>query len=215
MRAQKQDETKDLQERTKLGELAGLLTVAVNLALVLAKSALLFCAPSGALGADVQGGLSDVLSGLFSFLGFRLARASPRGRFERGFSRAESLGAFSVSLWMMFCAIGNVKESVSSFTADACVGFGVGGLVLLFAFAAAKLFLGIFLSATAKRIGSATLALSAKDSFLDSATGLLVPLASLGAAWLDAAAGLLLSLLLFWTGIVGAWERLPHLIGTE
>ena len=95
MSAKRQDVTKDLQERTKLGEFAGLLTVAVNLMLVAAKSAVLFLSPSAALGADVQGGLSDVLSGIFSYLGFRLSRAAPRGRFVGGFSRAESLGTFS------------------------------------------------------------------------------------------------------------------------
>ena len=215
MSAKRQDVTKDLQERTKLGEFAGLLTVAVNLMLVAAKSAVLFLSPSAALGADVQGGLSDVLSGIFSYLGFRLSRAAPRGRFVGGFSRAESLGTFSVSMWMRFCAVENGMESVASVFSGTCVDFGVGGFLLLFAFAAVKLLLGGFLLLTAKRIGSATLSLSAKDSVLDSATGILVPLASLGGAWLDGAVGLLLSLLLFWMGFLGARERLPHLIGKD
>jgi cation diffusion facilitator family transporter len=180
---------------------------AVGLAITgLAELALALLTGSAGLLGDAIHNLSDVSTSAVVFLGFRLSRRPATERYPYGLERAEDLAGIGIAVVIWFSAAFAGIESVRKLIehghtthvwagiAGAALGI-VGNQVV----ARYKLVVG-------RRIGSATLIVDARHSWLDalSSAGALVGLigVSLGQRWADPVAGLAVTVFICHVG----WE---------
>jgi cation diffusion facilitator family transporter len=157
---------------------------------------LLLAVLTGSVGllGDAIHNLSDVSTSAVVFLGFRLSRRPPTGRYPYGLERAEDLAGIGIAvvIWASaaFAGFESIRKLIGHGT-TAHVGAGIAGAVLGIignqVVARYKLVVG-------RRIGSATLIADARHSWLDalSSAGALAGLIAVafGQPWGDPVAGL-------------------------
>jgi cation diffusion facilitator family transporter len=169
----------------------------------------------GLLG-DALHNLSDVSTSAVVFVGFRVSKRRPTGRFPYGYERAEDLAGLGVALviWVsaVFAGIESYRKLVGHGTTSH-LGWGMTGAALGIlgnqAVARYKL-------ATGKRIQSATLIADAHHSWLDalSSAGALTGLVgvALGYHWADPAAGFVVTAFIAHVGWGVTRELADHLM---
>lgn len=157
----------------------------------------------GLLG-DAIHNLSDVSTSAVVFLGFRLSRRPPAGRYPYGLDRAEDLAGVGIAVVIWISAAFAGAESVRKLIAGghtAHVSAGIAGAVLGIA---GNLLVARYKLTAGRRIGSATLVADARHSWLDalSSAGALAGLAAVasGQRWGDPVAGLAVTVLICHVG---------------
>ena len=147
----------------------------------------------GLLG-DAIHNLSDVSTSAVVFLGFRLSRRPPTERYPYGMERAEDLAGIGIAVvvWVSaaFAGYESIRKLIEHGQTDhvtAGIAGAVLGIIGNLAVARYKMIVG-------KRIGSATLIVDARHSWLDalSSAGALAGLiaVALGHSWGDPVAGI-------------------------
>jgi cation diffusion facilitator family transporter len=157
----------------------------------------------GLLG-DAIHNLSDVSTSAVVFLGFRLSRRPPSGKYPYGLERAEDLAGIGIAIVIWASAGFAGYESVRKLIEHghtSFVGAGIAGAILGIvgnqAVARYKMTVG-------RRINSATLVADARHSWLDalSSAGALAGLiaVALGQSWGDPVAGIAVTLFICHVG---------------
>lgn len=152
---------------------------------------------SVALLGDALHNLSDVLTSVVVFVGFRASRRLPTDRNPYGFERAEDLAGIGVALVIWVSAVVAGVESVQKLLRHGetrHVGWGIAAALVAIVgnqlVARYKLLVG-------RRIQSATLIADARHSWLDalSSAGALVGLCGvvMGWGWADGVAGIVVT----------------------
>lgn len=205
--------TKDVfkfKDSEKLGEFAGLLSAFVNFFFALAKGAVALFSGSVSLFLDALNNLFDAVSGTLAFFTFFVSRRLPLQR-----ARLFDLGAYSIGLWMMASGAFGFLDALGVLFSppEEAVQLSLFSLVL---FLILKLSLGAVQAILAKKLSHKALMLCAKDSFLDSVSGVFLVLSAhlggKGFVCFDAILALGMSLSLFVFGFRGARSVLPQLL---
>jgi len=203
--------------RARAGVLAGAAGVALNLALFAAKLIIALLSGSVAVLSDAFNNISDTGSSLVSLIGMRVAARRPDREHPFGHGRAEYVSALVVAMMIFLVAVELLKESIKKLVAPETVVVSTPMLLVLGASILVKLGMFAFNRALGRRIDSSVLTAAASDSLNDVVVTSAIVLSAFFATrygWnVDAPAGILVSLFIFYGGVKIAREVVTLLIG--
>lgn len=205
------------QDRSRLGEFEGYVSLVFSIFLSLFKAGLGFLCGSISLLADAVNNLADVGSSLVVALGFRWSRSPRDPEHPYGHGRVEALTTLIVSLILIGVAIEVFRTGVQRLLHPNPLDVSWGIVVAVGVTAGIKAWLARFAGLLADATGSETLKADAWNHRFDILSTALVLLALVGSrvGWstLDGWAGIGVSLFIAWTGIRYVGKSTGTLIG--
>lgn len=203
--------------RQKYGTLTGVVGILCNLLLFILKLTVGIISASISVMADAFNNLGDMGSSIITMLGFRLASKPADPDHPYGHGRAEYISAFIVSGLILIMGFELLKSSVDKILNPVPLDFSVVSLVILIVSILIKLWMYLFNRKLGKRINSAALIATAKDSLNDALTtsAILLSVIVMMATDIniDAYVGAVMSLFIIWSGLKTAKETLDPLLG--
>ena len=211
------EEPKNDLARARVGVLAGALGIGFNLILFAVKLSIGILSGSVAILSDAFNNISDTGSSLVALIGMRLSARKPDREHPFGHGRAEYVSALIVSMMIFLVAIELLKESVGKLVSPAPVAVSMLMLLVLGASILVKLFMFAYNRFLGRRIDSSVLAAAASDSMNDVIVTTMIVISSVLATrfgWnVDAPAGILVSLFIFYGGFKIAREVISLILG--
>jgi cation diffusion facilitator family transporter len=202
-----------------VGMLAGGLGIGFNLALFTMKLAIGILSGSVAILSDAFNNISDTSSSLVALIGMRMAARRPDREHPFGHGRAEYVSALIVAMMIFVVATELLKESAKKLVAPEPIQVSLPMLLALGASILIKLFMFGYNRALGRRIDSSVLFAAASDSMNDViVTTMIVISAFLGTRYgwnVDAPAGILVSLFIFYGGFKIAREVISLILGQK
>ena len=215
--AKKGDPNKDGSVRASYGTLGSFTGMGVNLLLSVIKLLAGLFSNSLAIVSDGINNLTDMLTCLFTLVGFRLSQKPADRDHPFGHGRYEYLTGLGVGIFILMVGAELLKTAVKKILHPESVTFSVPVLVLLLLSVTAKLWLGVFYRALAARLSSLTFAASAKDSFSDCLITLVTLLSLISSRFtalpVDGYLSALLSLWILWMGVKTLIETSSPILG--
>ena len=211
------EEPKNDLARARVGVLAGALGIGFNLILFAVKLSIGILSGSVAILSDAFNNISDTGSSLVALIGMRLSARKPDREHPFGHGRAEYVSALIVSMMIFLVAIELLKESVGKLVSPEPVAVSMPMLLVLGASILVKLFMFAYNRFLGRRIDSSVLAAAASDSMNDVIVTTMIVISSVLATrfgWnVDAPAGILVSLFIFYGGFKIAREVISLILG--
>lgn len=211
------DKVTDSTVREKHGTLAGVVGILCNLILFSVKLAAGLLSASISIIADALNNLSDMGSSVVTMFGFKLASKPADPDHPYGHGRFEYIAAFVVSGFILVMGFELLKGSVEKMISPSTVDFGFLSIIILAISIAVKLWMFFFNRKLGKKINSAALIATARDSVNDAITTTAILVSVLimkfTALNIDAFVGLVMALYVLWSGIKTARETLDPLLG--
>ncbi len=205
--------------RSRVGMLAGGLGIGFNLLLFSMKLAIGILSGSVAILSDAFNNISDTGSSVVALIGMRLAARRPDREHPFGHGRAEYVSALIVAMMILLVAVELLKESVTKLISPEPVSVSVPMLIALVASILVKLFMFGYNRALGRRIDSSVLMAAASDSRNDVIVTTMIILSALAGTYLgwrvDAPAGILVSLFIFYGGVKIAKDVITQILGGE
>jgi cation diffusion facilitator family transporter len=194
-----------------------LVTITGNVTLAVVKSLAAYFSGSVAIFSDAANSISDVLYSLLMVLGLYVSQRPPDLSHPQGHSRFEPLVGLMVSFSMAFAGYSALRASFVRFQEGGlAVEPGLPMLVLALS-AAAKVGMFYSIRAIAKKLTSPTLNTAARDNLSDVLASSAAFIGALGSTrlhpLLDPAAGVVVSLWIFYAAFAAARENLNFLTG--
>ncbi len=206
------------EDRTRVGSLAGVVCIVLNIVLCIAKAAIGVASGSVSIVADALNNLSDASSNIVSVLGFKLASKPADPEHPYGHGRYEYLSGLVVAVLVLLIGIELVKSSVEKLLSPEPVDFSIALVVVLLLSIAVKLWMARFNRVLGERIDSETLIATAQDSKNDviATAAVLVSaiVAQVTGIELDGVAGLAVGLYIGWSGIQLIKDTVDPLLGS-
>jgi len=205
--------------RAKYGYLGGWVSVIINLILAGIKFSLGYMINSKALIADAMHSVSDLMTSAVVIFGFMFAKKPRDKQHPFGHANAELIASLIMSVLLIISGVELLRSNVSDLITWEFKILEVDWLTitLILLTILAKEWLFHFSSILAKLIQSKALDADAWHHRLDSLTTLLVLIsiiaASQGVIWLDSAVGVLVALVVIWSGIEFAIDSISPLLG--
>lgn len=204
-------------DRAKVGALAGIVCIALNIILCVAKALVGILSGSVSIVADALNNLSDASSNIVSVLGFKLASKPADPEHPYGHGRFEYLSGLVVAVLVLMIGVELVKSSVDKILHPSSVEFSLALVLVLAMSMLVKLWMARLNKALGERINSETLLATAQDSKNDVlATGAVLAcaiVARVAGVNLDAWAGLAVGLYIGWSGIELIRDTVNPLLG--
>lgn len=211
------EDIKDVQVRTRYGVLSSCVGIFCNILLFGCKLGIGLLMHSLAIMADAFNNLSDAASSIISFIGVKMASKPADREHPFGHGRIEYIAALIVSFLVIEVGLSCLKSSFQKLFDPEPVVFEWIPFVILVLSVGVKLWMAFFNRKLGKRIDSkvmlATAADSAGDVIVTSATIVSILICYFTSVNVDAAMGLVVSLLVIWAGINIAKDTLEPLIG--
>lgn len=208
----------DNRVREGYGKLSGILGIILNALLFLSKMIAGIFTGSISIVADAFNNLTDAGSSLITFIGFKLSSKPTDKEHPFGHGRMEYVAGFIVSMLIFLVAFELFKESVTKIITPTALEFSIVAVVILCLSIFVKLYMFFYNYSTAKKIKSSAMKATATDCLTDCistsvilATLIIYHFTSFN---IDAIAGLLVSVLIFYAGFTNAKETIDLLIGT-
>ena len=164
--------------RTACGKTAGLIGIALNAALFVAKLVIGLISGSVAITADAVNNLTDASGSVLTLLGFRLAEKPADEDHPFGHARVEYITGLAVAALILLIGVELGKSSVEKILHPAPVAFSVPLAAVLLLSIAVKLWMARFYRTLGARIDSSALGAAASDSRND-----VISTAAVLAAW--------------------------------
>ena len=203
--------------RSRYGLLEGWTSVWLNTVLSVGKGILGVTTGSIAILADAAHSLSDMGSSVIIILGFRLSAKPGDAQHPFGHGRMESISALVLSVILGVTAIEFAKESVKRLLSPQEVTGGAVVVAILAVTIVLKEWLARFSRDLGRRIDSKALEADFWHHRTDSISTALVVASvlarPLGLAWIDGAAGLLVSVIIGWAALSIARRAIDSLLG--
>lgn len=213
------DDAKNDHSRARVGMLAGALGIGFNLTLFAVKLAIGILSGSVAILSDAFNNISDTGSSLVALIGMRLSARKPDREHPFGHGRAEYVSALIVAMMIFLVAVELLKESVAKLVAPEPVAVSLPMLLVLGASILVKLFMFTYNRFLGRRIDSSVLAAAASDSMNDVIVTTMIIVSSVLATrfgWnVDAPAGILVSLFIFYGGFKIARDVISLILGSK
>jgi cation diffusion facilitator family transporter len=201
MANQSVDKFSSLQRGVKVAKLSALVMALLGLA----KGIVGLLSGSVALLADAVHSLSDVFASLAVWFGLKFAQKKPTERFPYGYYKAETLASLMISLIILFSGVEIMREALLKFWNPMTISFPFIVLPIPAISAASSYLLSKYKERTGKEINSQALVGEGKHSMVDVYSSIIVLVgvifSYLGFAWVEAFAGLVISLLVVKLGL--------------
>lgn len=206
-----------MQDRKKIGMIAGLIGVGVNIALFAFKLIYGIKANSIAIQADAFNNLMDILSSVVVIVGFKLASKKADSEHPFGHGRLEYLSGLVVAFLILLTGVELAKSSYTRIITPEHIYSDISVYIMLVVSIFAKVFTFALNRHLGKKISSPTLIANSKDSLSDvfatSAVLLSVIVFDLSGTLVDGYMGLIVSLLILYSGYQAARDTINPLIG--
>lgn len=203
--------------RQGYGTLAGVVGILCNLLLFGIKLTAGLLSSSISIIADAFNNLSDMGSSVVTIFGFKLASKPADPDHPYGHGRFEYIAAFVVSGLILVMGFELLKGSVEKILSPTPIDFGYVSIGILAISILIKLWMFFFNRRLGKRIASAALLATAKDSLNDSFTTAAILVSVLIMKFtelnIDPYVGLLMAVYVLWSGIKTAKETINPLLG--
>ena len=211
------DNISNQRVRQAYGVLCGGVGIMLNIFLFVGKVLAGLISGSIAITADAFNNLSDAGSSVITLVGFKMAGQKPDSDHPFGHGRIEYISGFLVSVIILIMAFELMKSSVEKVFHPKpieCSPLIIGILVVSILI---KLYMFYYNKRISKKIDSAAMDATAKDSLSDTVATLVVLGATLLAydtgVQIDGFCGIVVALFVFWTGYEAARETISPLLG--
>ena len=206
------------QIRQAYGTLCGAAGVGLNILLFICKIFAGFISGSIAITADAFNNLSDAGSSVVMLLGFRLGGQKPDEDHPFGHGRFEYLSGLVVSMLILLMGFELGKTSLDKIMNPQPVEMSGIALVILLGSIAVKFYMFLYNRSYGKRFDSTAMLATATDSLSDCGATAVVLAATLVGQYttlqIDGWCGVLVAVMIFWSGIKAGKETLDPLLGT-
>ena len=211
------ERTEDTKVRTAYGILSSVVGIICNVFLFTAKLAIGILMNSLAVMADAFNNLSDAASSVISFMSVKIAQKPADEKHPFGHGRVEYIAALIVSFLVIEVGITLLKSSAGKLKNPEEITFDLIPFLFLVLSVGVKLWMAFFNRKLGKRINSQVMLATSADSLGDvvttGATILSILVSCFAGINIDAAAGLIVSLVVIWAGIGIARDTIEPLIG--
>ena len=207
----------DNNVRGRVGYLAGIVGIVVNMFLFILKLTIGIVVSSIAVMADAFNNLSDAASSIITIVGFKLSNLPPDKEHPYGHGRIEYLSALIVAFMVMIVGFQFIKTSIDRIINPKPVVFEWIPFVLLLVSISFKVWLSFFNKKLGNKISSSALKATATDALGDVFTTSVVVI-SLFASRLtnipiDGYIGALVAIAIIYAGFSLVKETISPLIG--
>lgn len=120
-----------------------------------------------AITLDAVNNLSDALSSVITIIGTKLAGKRPDKKHPYGYGRVEQLSTVLIAVIVLYAGVSALVESVKKMISPAVPDYSAAALIIVASAVAVKIFLGLYVGKTGKKVGSEPLIASGKDALLD------------------------------------------------
>lgn len=207
----------DPDVREAYGTLSGILGIALNAVLFIAKYFAGTLAGSIAIIADAFNNLSDAGSSLITLFGFRLAGKKPHSDHPFGHGRYEYIAGLIVSMLIVMMGFTLAKDSVAKIINPEPVEFSIVSAAILGVSILVKLYMSMYNRALSRKIDSVTMKATATDSLSDAIATSVVLISMLVGRFtgvgIDGYTGALVALMILWAGVCAARDTISPLLG--
>ncbi|NBJ93404.1 cation diffusion facilitator family transporter [Parablautia muri] len=209
--------TADIKVRQAYGMLCGAVGIVLNIFLFLVKFTAGQLSASIAITADAFNNLSDAGSSIITLVGFRMAGQKPDHDHPFGHGRIEYIAGLLVAVIILLMGVELFKSSLDKILHPAPVDASAPVLFILAVSIGVKLYMFGYNSRISKKIDSAAMMATAKDSISDSISTLVVLLTTLLTfltdIQIDGWCGILVAAFVFWTGVGAMRDTVSPLLG--
>lgn len=211
------DQIQNAEVRTAYGVLTSVVGILCNVLLFAAKLAVGVLINSIAVMADAFNNLSDAASSVISFVGVKIASKPADHEHPFGHGRMEYIAAFVVAFLVIQVGFSFLKSSITKLRSPEEITFELVPFLVLVLSVGVKLWMARFNRKIGKRINSKVMLATAADSMGDvvttSATILSILVSAFAGINIDAIAGILVSVLVMWSGVSIWRDTMEPLIG--
>ncbi len=207
--------------RQKYGTVSAIIGISTNILLSVMKLIIGVLTGSVAIMADALNNLSDAGSAIVSLVSFKLSAKPADRNHPFGHARIEYIASMIVSFLILLVGFEMLTDSIGiifGLSESQTPTFSLLSLIILGVSVFVKLALSVFYRKIGKKISSSVILASSTDSFFDCISTLAVLISSIvikytDYAMIDAAVGLLVSLLILYAGIRTLNETKNSLLG--
>ncbi len=191
--------------------------IITNIFLSVTKAVVGFFSNSIAIILDSLNNLSDALSSIITVIGAKLALKPADKKHPFGHGRSEYLSALIISVIILYAGTTSFIESVKKIITPKTPDYNYVSLALIIVAVFVKIFLGLYVKRTGKKVNSTSLVASGQDALMDS----IVSASTLVAAVIfiitgksfEAYIGVLISCLIIKSGIELVLETVSQILG--
>ena len=191
--------------------------IAANIFLAAFKAFVGFISNSIAIVLDAVNNLSDALSSVITICGTKLASKPADKKHPYGFGRIEYITALIIGAIILYAGITSLTESIKKIINPGVPEYSITSLIIVFAAVFVKIFLGLYVRKTGKKVNSDSLIASGQDALMDSIISASTILAAVVFLILhislEAYLGVLISFAIIKTGIETLRETISKLLG--
>ena len=207
----------DKKVRGRVGYMAGVFGLIINILLTAVKVVIGLSISSIAVTADAFNNLSDATSSIITIVGLNISNSPPDKEHPYGHGRVEYLTALMVAFMVMVVGVQFVRSSVNRIVSPEPVKFQWISLILLLISIVLKVWLVILNRRLGDKISSTALKATATDALGDVLTTSVIILSLLLSFVtdfpIDGYVGLLVSILILYSGFSLVKETISPLIG--
>ena len=207
----------DKKNRIRVGYLASIVGLIINIFLSAIKLSIGFMISSVSVIADGINNLSDAASSIITIIGFRLSSMPPDKEHPYGHGRLEYISALIVAFMVILVGFQFIKSSYNRIINPQTVQFELFSFIILILSISFKIWLSIFNKNLGEKINSSSLKATATDALGDVLTTSVVVLSIVIGQFttlpIDGIIGILVSLLIIYSGINLVKETISPLIG--
>lgn len=203
--------------RTAYGMLCSIVGIMLNIVLFVFKLLAGIISKSLAVTADAYNNLSDAASSLISLLGFKLSSKKPDSEHPFGHGRIEYIAGLIVSFLIILMGFELLSSSIESIKNPSDILHSRVALIIMAGAICVKFYMYIYNHAIARKISSAAMEATAKDSLCDMISTFAALISVIAAPYvdfpLDAFTGMLVALFILYTGFDSAKDTVNPLLG--
>lgn len=208
----------DAATRLQYGVLSGTVGILLNLLLFAGKLIAALASGSVAVMADAFNNLSDAGSSIVTLIGFKLSGKDPDPQHPFGRGRLEYISGFVISVFIIVMGFELARDSLVGIGSPQTVTYSTMIVIILIASICVKLYMALYNTLLSKLFESPTMKATARDSLADvCSTGAVLAALLISHSTgidLDRYMGLVVSLLILYSGVVSARDTLMPLLGT-
>lgn len=204
-------------KREKIGAFAGIIGILVNLLLFSIKLFIGLASGAVSIISDALNNLSDAGTSVVTLVGFRLAGKPPDKEHPFGHGRIEYLTGLFISVVIMVVGAELFRASVEKIFNPTTLQIDYLVVSVLIISIVGKILLGLFFQHLSRKISSPAIQAAATDSFSDCLSTVVVLISLMlyhyFALNVDGFAGLIVSLIIIYSGFKASEETINPLLG--
>ena len=193
--------------------------IIANVFLAAFKAGVGIIANSVAVILDAVNNLSDALSSVITIIGTKLAARKPDKKHPLGHGRIEYITSMIIAAIVLYAGVTSLVESIKKIIGPQIPDYSVVSLVIIASAVVVKIFLGLYVKKTGKRVNSGSLIASGSDALFDAIiSASVLASAILFFVWgisVEAYLGVLISAYIIKSGISLIAETLNNILGTR